>query len=73
MKVKPAFCKLCQANVKAEADTVNHILHLILTLITFGVWVIVWLVLALKSGWSCVNCGGSKLSRPKIGLKVGKT
>jgi hypothetical protein len=28
----------------------NHVLHLILTLVTFGLWAIVWLVLALAMG-----------------------
>lgn len=26
----------------------NHVLHLILTLVTFGFWVIVWIILALS-------------------------
>lgn len=25
----------------------NHVLHLILTLVTFGFWVIVWIILAV--------------------------
>ncbi|MBK5231369.1 MAG: DUF2510 domain-containing protein [Thermoleophilia bacterium] len=29
---------------------VNHILHLILTLVTFGLWGIVWLAIALTGG-----------------------
>ena len=28
----------------------NHVLHLILTIITFGWWAIVWIILALKRG-----------------------
>lgn len=28
----------------------NHILHLLLTLFTFGLWAIVWIIVALSSG-----------------------
>ena len=28
----------------------NHILHLILTLVTFGLWAIIWIIIALSSG-----------------------
>jgi hypothetical protein len=28
----------------------NHVLHLILTLVTFGLWAIVWIALALLGG-----------------------
>jgi zinc-ribbon domain len=31
---------------------VNHILHLLLTLITFGLWVVVWISLAISSATS---------------------
>lgn len=30
----------------SKKRSTNHILHLILTLLTFGVWVIVWLIVA---------------------------
>jgi hypothetical protein len=45
--------------VEAQADSYavvvfgnrpNHILHLILTLVTFGLWVIVWILVAVTSG-----------------------
>ena len=31
---------------------VNHVLHLILTLITLGIWVIVWIIVAVVSATS---------------------
>lgn len=36
--------------VMVKGRRVNHILHLILTLVTFGLWAIVWLILALTTG-----------------------
>jgi hypothetical protein len=29
---------------------VNHVLHLILTLVTFGLWAIVWIIVAIAGG-----------------------
>lgn len=36
--------------VMVRGNKVNHVLHLILTLVTLGLWVIIWLVLALSGG-----------------------
>ena len=36
--------------VLVHGHPVNHILHLIITLITLGVWVIVWIALILFGG-----------------------
>lgn len=36
--------------VVVEGKPVNHVLHLILTLVTCGLWGFVWLVLALMGG-----------------------
>lgn len=36
--------------VMLKGKPINHVLHLILTLVTFGFWGIVWLVLALTGG-----------------------
>ena len=36
--------------VMVRGSKCNHVLHLILTIITFGLWAIVWLVLALSGG-----------------------
>ena len=36
--------------IMVEGKPVNHILHLILTVLTFGFWAIVWIILALTGG-----------------------
>jgi hypothetical protein len=52
------FCKECNKFVFAERPGVNHILHLILTLLTFGIWLIVWIGVSVKiGGWKCPICG----------------
>jgi hypothetical protein len=33
-----------------KGQRVNHILHLLLTIITFGIWAIVWLIVAVRGG-----------------------
>jgi len=57
MKYKRAFCKLCDKNVKAEAKETSHILHLFLTVITGGIWSIMWLMCAMSNTWYCSECG----------------
>ena len=36
--------------VLVTGQKVNHVLHLILTLVTFGLWGIVWIILAFIGG-----------------------
>jgi hypothetical protein len=36
--------------VVVRGNRVNHILHLLLTLITLGIWVIVWLIISASGG-----------------------
>ena len=59
MKVKGAHCVHCKKNVMAQANKPNHVLHLILTVITAGLWAIVWLLLAAGSSgnYRCTECG----------------
>jgi len=64
MEYKRSFCKLCDKNVKAEAKGTSHILHLIMTICTGGIWSIMWLLCAMSNTWSCSECGGRKLKGP---------
>ena len=61
MAVKTAsiFCKSCQGKRMAQAPSPNHILHLLLTLITFGLWLPIWILVSLFSGgqFHCTHCG----------------
>jgi hypothetical protein len=69
----PAYCKICGENVKAEAQIkeTNHILHLILSILTGGIWLVIWLLIAVSSNgekniknYSCTKCGNKKLKKP---------
>lgn len=53
------YCKTCQAKRLGHAPAPNHILHLLLTLVTFGFWAPVWLLITLFSGgrYHCSVCG----------------
>jgi hypothetical protein len=44
--------------VLARAKGTSHILHLLLTIVTGGLWLIVWLLVsAKKKDWRCPLCG----------------
>lgn len=45
MKQRGAWCNVCQQQRLFTAPTPSHLLHLVLTLITFGLWLIVWLII----------------------------
>jgi hypothetical protein len=65
------FCKACNKQVLARRKGVNHILHLILSLLTFGIWVIIWILVVVKNivvvgEWRCSTCG-------KICWTIGET
>lgn len=58
-KTTGKFCNHCNAQVMAQGRTPNHILHLLLSLVTFGAWIVVWIILTLASagGYRCTKCG----------------
>ncbi len=52
------FCKNCKRQVRIQRRGANHILHLLLTIITAGLWIIVWILASIKiGGWRCSQCG----------------
>jgi hypothetical protein len=57
------FCASCQQQRVVFRQGTNHILHLILTLLTVGFWAIIWFGVAVKiGGWRCTECGSKKIS-----------
>ena len=73
------FCDRCEDYVLAVRKGPNHILHLILSIITGGLWIIIWILVSLKiGGWRCPNCGSAvykafttkEVSRPQKGEKL---
>lgn len=52
------YCKYCRRRVLAVRPRTMHLLHLIMTLLTGGFWIIIWFGCAVKfGGWRCSNCG----------------
>jgi len=60
MPNRPYHTSVCPTHgpVYATANTPNHILHLLLTLVTFGVWLVVWIALTvMPKSYRCPQCG----------------
>ena len=52
------FCDRCNDYVLATKKSTNHILHLLLSILTCGIWILVWIAVSMKvGGWRCSRCG----------------
>ena len=52
------WCTPCQANTLHKRPAPNHVLHLLITLFLCGLWIPVWIVLAIGPvDWQCQQCG----------------
>lgn len=61
--VKGGFCKQCNAPRPVFRKGTNHILHLLLTILTAGLWLLVWIGVAVKfGGWRCQQCGSTAVT-----------
>ena len=61
-QVAEGFCPCCGRQVLLHRQGPNHLLHLVLSIVTGGVWLIVWAALAWSAGvwpepWRCTVCG----------------
>jgi predicted RNA-binding Zn-ribbon protein involved in translation (DUF1610 family) len=59
-KQASGFCPHCGEQRLLLRESPNHVLHLILTVLTLGLWAVVWLLVAMnKSGGParCSVCG----------------
>jgi hypothetical protein len=51
-------CKSCGTNVLAQRKGCNHIVHALVTLFLFGLWIPIWIFAAMTKGsWRCQKCG----------------
>lgn len=59
MKLKHLWCEYCQGKTKHVHGTTNHVLHFILSIVTAGFWIFVWLLIVLNNMfvWHCDACG----------------
>jgi hypothetical protein len=60
---KRMFCEEDVAMVLAERQTPNHILHILLSVVTAGFWIPVWLLITLfgYGSYKCPRCGARTL------------
>jgi len=59
------YCPNDDAMVLAEKRTPNHILHLLLSIVTGGLWLLVWLFLSLRpQPYLCARCGEVTRANP---------
>ena len=59
------FCQKCNAELPIRKKRCKHPLHAVLTVLTYYLWAIVWLVLAHSGRWSCTRCKSSRVRRVK--------
>ena len=56
-----SFCRTCGRPTLHTKNGTNHILHLLLTLVTCGCWVVIWALDGLchmVTRPRCTQCGG---------------
>ncbi len=63
-RVERMWCDDCQEWRRSTKQGPNHILHLLLSVVTGGIWLVVWFFLLFKDGWSCGDCGSGNVLFP---------
>lgn len=59
-KESSAYRGNCSRTVLVRSQTPNHVLHLLLSILTGGLWLIVWAILIVRAeDWRCTRCGPS--------------
>lgn len=59
--LRRAYCRVCGDYKPFDVTKPNHILHLLITVFLFGMWLPVWILLALFGGHSnCTTCGSKE-------------
>ena len=59
---RQGYCYECQRRVRTSRRATNHVLHLLLSIMTLGLWLIVWSLASVKiGGWECAVCGSKEV------------
>lgn len=63
LQKKRMFCEEEVRMVLAERQTPNHVLHLLLSVVTAGFWIPVWLLVTVfgSGAYKCPSCGARTL------------
>ena len=58
MDQKSKFCSQCQKSTLWARAGTNHVLHMLLSLATCGLWLPIWILASVRiGGWRCQSCG----------------
>jgi cytochrome b561 len=51
-------CEQCSAVTTHTQRTPNHVLHLLLSVLTAGLWIVAWIIVSIRSKDArCEQCG----------------
>ena len=65
VKYTQRLCRHCDHLVLAQRQKQNDILHLLMSLVTAGLWIPVWIIMGMvNSGWRCPQCGSKTVAKP---------
>lgn len=61
MKIRKKYCRKCKARTTHYVQPTSHLLHLILSVLTGGLWVPVWIIITFTNSTqtACAKCHGS--------------
>ena len=65
VRTRQLYCETCAQLRPFDRPAPNHVLHLLLSCITFGLWLIVWFAAAIANSpeeYYCRTCGGQPSS-----------
>lgn len=69
MAISRGYCPNCDKDVVTETQSPNHLIHLVLSLFTAGLWLPVWIIIALDPKKNCRDCGArASGSRTRAGF-----
>jgi len=63
LKQTQAFCSACRQNRLFQKQGINNLLHAITTLFLCGLWIPVWIIVAVSNSstpYRCTSCGRAK-------------
>lgn len=55
LKQEIHFCKVCKRRSYHMVDRPNHVLHLILSLLSGGLWIPLWIWFSIGCKKECIN------------------
>lgn len=61
-KYEMRFCPCCDQSVPVKGKKPSHVFHAVMSVVTMGAWIIVWLLAIFEASVSragkCPRCGG---------------